>query len=73
MVLITDDQDNTLYEINQKQATLEPGRSRTIQTEAIELTPGVEYEWLIKLEEVENEEQIDDNLYRVKGFIPLDS
>ena len=73
LVLITDDQDNTLYEINQKQATLEPGRSRTIQTEAIELTPGVEYEWLIKLEEVENEEQIDDNLYRVKGFIPLDN
>ena len=73
LVLITDDQDNTIYEINQKQATLEPGRSRTIQTEPIELTPGVEYEWLIKLEEVENEEQIDDNLYRVKGFIPLDS
>lgn len=73
LVLVTDDQDNTVYEINQKQATLEPGRSRTIQTEVIELTPGIEYEWLIKLEEVENEEQIDDNLYRVKGFVPLDS
>ena len=73
LVLVTDDQDNTVYEINKKQATLEPGRSRTVKIEAIELIPGTEYEWLIKIEEVENEEQIDDNLYRVKGFVPLDS
>ena len=73
LVLVTDDQENTVYETNRKEATLEPGRSKTIKTEVIELTPGTEYEWLIKLEEVENEEQIDDNLYRVKGFVPVDS
>ena len=72
LVLVTNDSFNTIYEKNIKEASLEPGRSKTIQTEAIELEPGVEYEWLIKIEEVENEEEIDDNLYRVKGYVPLD-
>ena len=72
LILVTNDSFNTIYEKNIKEASLEPGRSKTIQTEAIELEPGVEYEWLIKIEEVENEEEIDDNLYRVKGYVPLD-
>jgi len=73
IVLVTDEDSNTVYEKRQKEAILEPGRSKTIQLEAIKLSPGVSYEWIIKLEEVENEEEIDDNLYRVKGFVPLDS
>ena len=73
IVLVTDEDSNTVYEKTQKEAILEPGRSKTIQIEAIKLSPGVEYEWIIKLEEVEKEEEIDDNLYRVKGFVPLDS
>ena len=73
IVLVTDEDSNTVYEKIQKEAILEPGRSKTIQLEAIKLSPGVSYEWIIKLEEVEKEEEIDDNLYRVKGFVPLDS
>ena len=73
ITLVTDQDSTTVYEKTKKEAFLEPGRSRTIQLDAIELTPGVEYEWIIKVEEVEKEEEIDDNLYRVKGFVPLDS
>ena len=73
LVLITNNSLDTVYEKNVKEASLEPGRSKTIQVDPIELEPGVEYEWLIKIEEVENEEEIDDNLYRVKGYVPIDN
>lgn len=73
ITLVTDQDASTIYEKVKKEAILEPGRSKTIQLDAIQLIPGVEYEWIIKLEEVEKEEEIDDNLYRVKGFVPLDS
>ena len=73
LVLITDEQGNTVYEKQQKEAFLEPLKSKTVTLDSIQLIPGIKYDWLIKLEEVENEEEIDDNLYRVEGFIPFDS
>tara|TARA_B100001123_G_scaffold446136_1_gene599617 strand:+ start:1184 stop:2176 length:993 start_codon:yes stop_codon:yes gene_type:complete len=73
LILITDEQGNTVYEKQQKEAFLEPLKSKTVTLDSIQLIPGIKYAWLIKLEEVENEEEIDDNLYRVEGFVPSDS
>ena len=73
LILITDEQGNTVYEKQQKEAFLEPLKSKTVTLDSIQLISGIKYDWLIKLEEVENEEEIDDNLYRVEGFVPSDS
>ena len=38
--------------------------------DAINIEAGVLHEWFIKLEEVEKEENLNDNLYSTFGFIP---
>ncbi len=70
LILVTDEYDETVYEQQSKIDSIGPQESRIFYSDAINIEPGVLHEWFIKLEEVEKEESLNDNLFNIFGFIP---
>lgn len=70
LILVTDEYGDTVYEQQSKIDSIGPQESRIFYSDAINIEPGVLHEWFIKLEEVEKEENLNDNLFNVFGFIP---
>ena len=70
LILVTDEYGETVHEQQSKIDTIGPQESRIFYSDAINIETGVLHEWFIKLEEVEKEENLNDNLYSIFGFIP---
>ena len=70
LILVTDEYGETIHEQQSKIDSLGPQESRIFYSDAINIESGVLHEWFIKLEEVEKEEKLNDNLYSIFGFIP---
>ena len=70
LILVTDEYGETIHEQQSKIDSLGPQESRIFYSDAINIEAGVLHEWFIKLEEVEKEEKLNDNLYSIFGFIP---
>jgi hypothetical protein len=70
LILVTDEYGDTVYEQQSKIDSIGPQESRIFYSDAINIEPGVLHEWFIKLEEVEKEENLNDNLFNIFGFIP---
>ena len=70
LVLVTDEYGDSVFEKRAKISTIGPFESKSYFTDTIELEPGILYEWFIKIEEIENEEELEDNLFSISGFIP---
>ena len=70
LILVTDEYGETIHEQQSKIDSLGPQESSIFYSDAINIEAGVLHEWFIKLEEVEKEEKLNDNLYSIFGFIP---
>ena len=70
LILVTDEYGETVHEEQSKIDTIGPQESRIFYSDAINIETGVLHEWFIKLEEVEKEDNLNDNLYSIFGFIP---
>jgi len=70
LILVSDEYGESIYEKRAKINSIKPLESRSYFTDPIDIEPGVLHEWFIKIEEIENEEELDDNLFTVTGFIP---
>ena len=70
LILVTDEYGETIHEQQAKIDLIGPQESRIFYSDAINIEAGVLHEWFIKLEEVEKEENLNDNLYSIFGFIP---
>ena len=70
LILVTDEYGETIHEQQSKIDTIGPQESRIFYSDAINIETGVLHEWFIKLEEVEKEDNLNDNLYSIFGFIP---
>ena len=70
LILVTDEFGETIHEQQSKIDSIGPQESRIFYSDAINIETGVLHEWFIKLEEVEKEENLNDNLYSIFGFIP---
>ena len=70
LILVTDEFGETIHEQQSKIDSIGPQESRIFYSDAINIETGVLHEWFIKLEEVEKEENLNDNLYNIFGFIP---
>jgi hypothetical protein len=70
LILVTDEYGETIHEQQSKIDSLGPQETRIFYSDAINIEAGVLHEWFIKLEEVEKEEKLNDNLYSIFGFIP---
>ena len=69
LILVTDEYGETVHEEQSKIDTIGPQESRIFYSDAINIETGVLHEWFIKLEEVEKEDNLNDNLYSIFGFI----
>ena len=70
LILVTDEYGDTIHEQQSKIDSIGPQESRIFYSNAINIEAGVLHEWFIKLEEVEKEENLNDNLFNIFGFIP---
>ena len=70
LILVTDEYGETIHEQQSKIDSIGPQESRIFYSDAINIEAGVLHEWFIKLEEVEKEENLNDNLFSIFGFIP---
>ena len=70
LILVTDEYGETIHEQQSKIDSIGPQESRIFYSDAINIEAGILHEWFIKLEEVEKEENLNDNLYSIFGFIP---
>ena len=70
LILVTDESGDTVYEKRTKLNTIGPFESKSYYLDPLEIEKGILYEWFILVEEVENEEDFEDNIYSVKAFIP---
>ena len=70
LILATDEFGKTIHEQQSKIDLIGPQESRIFYSDAINIEAGVLHEWFIKLEEVDKEENLNDNLYSIFGFIP---
>ena len=70
LILVTDEYGETVHEQQSKIDKIGPQESRIFYSDAINIETGVLHEWFIKLEEVEKEDNLNDNLYSIFGFIP---
>jgi hypothetical protein len=70
LILVSDEYGESIYEKRAKINSIKSLESRSYFTDPIDIEPGVLHEWFIKIEEIENEEELDDNLFTVTGFIP---
>ena len=73
LILVTDEFGESVYEKRTKINTIGAYESKSYFLEPIELKKGILYEWFILIEEVEGEEDFEDNIYSIKGFIPPES
>ena len=73
LVLVTDEFNETVFEQQSKINNIGPQESKIFITDAISLEKGKVHEWFIKIEAIEKEEDLNDNIYRVYGFIPPES
>jgi len=71
--LVTDEFGETIYESQNKISSIGPKESKIFITEAINIEKGIQHEWFIKIEEIEDEEKLTDNILSVYGFIPPES
>ena len=70
LILVTDELGETVFEKRAKLNTIGPFESKSYYTEPLKIEKGIVYEWFILVEETENEEDFEDNIYSVKAFIP---
>ena len=70
LILVTDEFGETVFEKRTKLNTIGPFESKSYYTEPLKIEKGIVYEWFILVEETENEEDFEDNIYSVKAFIP---
>ena len=70
LILVSDEYGESIYEKRAKINSIKPLESKSYFTDPIQIESGVYHEWFIKIEQVENEEELDDNLYITTGFIP---
>ena len=70
LILVTDEYGETIHEQQSKIDSIGPRESKIFYSDAINIEAGVLHEWFIKLEEVEKEENLNDNLFNIFGFIP---
>ena len=70
LILVTDEFGETIFEKRAKINSIKPLESRSYFTDPINIEPGVYHEWFIKIEETEDEEELDDNVFTINGFIP---
>ncbi len=70
LILVTDEYGETIYEKRAKINSIKSLESRSYFTDPIDIEPGILHEWFIKIEEIENEEELDDNLFTTTAFIP---
>lgn len=70
LVLVTDEFGDSVFEKRAKISSVGAFESKSYFTDTIELESGILYEWFIKIEEIENEEELEDNLFTISGFIP---
>ena len=70
LILVTDESGDTVYEKRTKLNTIGPFESKSYYLDPLEIEKGILYEWFILVEEVENEEDFEDNIYSVKAFVP---
>ena len=70
LILVSDEYGESIYEKRAKINSIKSLESKSYFTDPIDIEPGVLHEWFIKIEEIENEEELDDNLFTVTGFIP---
>ena len=73
LVLVTDEFNETVFEQQSKINNIGPQESKIFITDAISIEKGKLHEWFIKIEAIEKEEDLNDNLYRIYGFIPPES
>ena len=73
LVLVTDEYGETVYEFQTKINSIGPKESKIFLSDTINIEKGVLHEWFIKIEEIEQEEDLSDNLLSVFGFIPPES
>ena len=73
LVLVTDEFNETVFEQQSKINNIGPQESKIFITDPIAIEKGKVHEWFIKIEAIEKEEDLNDNLYRVYGFIPPES
>jgi hypothetical protein len=73
LVLVTDEFNESVFEQQSKINNIGPQESKIFITDAISIEKGKLHEWFIKIEAIEKEEDLNDNLYRVYGFIPPES
>jgi len=70
LILVTDEFGETVYEKRTKINTIGPFESKSYYSDPIEIEKGIVHEWFILVEEIENEEDFEDNIYTIKAFIP---
>lgn len=70
LVLVTDELSETIYEKVSKISSLLPNETTIFETDFIRIDSGNIHEWFIKVESLENEENLLDNLLNVFAFIP---
>ena len=73
LILVTDEYGETVYEFQTKINSIGPKESKVFLSDTINIEKGVLHEWFIKIEEIEQEEELSDNLLSVFGFIPPES
>jgi hypothetical protein len=73
LVLVTDEYGETVYELQTKINSIGPKESKIFLSDTINIEKGVVHEWFVKIEEIEKEEELTDNLLSVFGFIPPES
>ena len=70
LILVTDEFEETVYEFQAKINSIGPKESKIFLSDTINIEKGVVHEWFVKIEEIEKEEELTDNLLSVFGFIP---
>ena len=70
LILVTDEYGETVYEFQTKINSIGPKESKIFLSDTINIEKGVLHEWFIKIEEIEQEDELSDNLLSVFGFIP---
>ena len=73
LILVTDEFGDTIYESQNKISSIGPKESKIFLTDPINIEKGIQHEWFIKIEEIDDEEELTDNLLSVYGFIPPES
>ena len=73
LILVTDEFGETVYESQNKISSIGPKESKIFLTDPINIEKGIQHEWFIKIEEIDDEEELTDNLLSVYGFIPPES